>query len=567
MQHVLLPEQFDALIEQITQIPGFTHEGVCDSISFPMWPAHEVVRRLPQDLMNRRRQRFIDGRIEHSGLDWRIFSLDSKQTLRKGSCNVQLVDKIALELSQSFTSLNFGFFIHYFLLVSTELGVIHVSINFSNYRGSKSFGLYWRANEGAIEAGEKNKKLKERYLSELSSFMAAQLANLDFPGCEVTDRVTSTGGDARALNMGVCWDSVLQIPLLNGLHSDALVCCCSSIKSGVEWPVNPQLYNHWAHLLEIVDPLVVESEGEFGFNWYGFPEVEPDWLELGSLAARLTPKRGPISVRLGDILFPLQGKSRGQLYAIRIDEGVLLSVKGGGNKLLALLSDHFNVPWVQGTSPVSIPKRLSRIHVTPNSIIKPVSFKKTPPFFKKATLQNHCDNEFPSEKFLQMLDKSGMFEGYPAEAREQAEEMIDASYRSEGDWQSQLISAIGFWKDTDDASGYLEEVIAKLCENSFGIFDPEELMIRFDDEEMPPEGDVRINYKLSGKSYRLQVECFYGSIPGELLPFIKESMEKSCHGVAWRQIFPEAQGSQALYYTLCTASALDQIKEKASAMS
>lgn len=70
MQQVLSPEEFDALRPKILQIPGFTHDGVRENVILPMWPAHEVVRRLPQDLMKRRKYRYP----EASGLDWRMYT-------------------------------------------------------------------------------------------------------------------------------------------------------------------------------------------------------------------------------------------------------------------------------------------------------------------------------------------------------------------------------------------------------------------------------------------------------------------------------------------------------------
>ncbi|CAN5825504.1 hypothetical protein BH11VER1_BH11VER1_24340 [soil metagenome] len=150
----------------------------------------------------------------------------------------------------------------------------------------------------------------------------------------------------------------------------------SQFPSEVPWDFTPNVYQYLSKLLECVYPSTELSEDEFGFDWYGFPEVGPEWLEMGSLVARLTSKRGPIPIRLGDILVPPKGSSRGQLRAIRIDEGTVLSVKGGGGKLLSMLTEHFGVPWLQGISPVPVPKRLSWTPINPEPTVEsPVSFK------------------------------------------------------------------------------------------------------------------------------------------------------------------------------------------------
>jgi hypothetical protein len=433
--------------------------------------------------------------------------------------------------------------------------------------GEKRFYLGYEESEGAIDAGSKDKDTQKQYSKTVSAFLAAQFAKVSFPGCIVTDKVTSKGGDSTALDIGECWESVLKIDWIRATLIDAPVSISSQLCGEEAWYFTPDCYQYWSHVLEKIYPDTERSDGEFGFNWYGFPKVEPDWIEMGSLVARLTSERGPIPIRLGDILVPPNGVSRGQLSAVRVDEGILLNVKSGGRNLLAMLSEHFDVPWVQGVSPVPVPKRLDWTPIpSPPDEKPPVSFRKAPPFFKKVVSKNGSDDSLSSEKFLQMLGQSEMFEGYNAESRKQAEEMVDASYRRAGDWQAQLISAIGFWREADEASGYLEEVLAELRGNSFGIFSPADLNIEFDDEELPPEGDVHISYTLNSKPYKLTAEYFHGSIPGELLPFIKESMEKSCSGVAWRQIFPEAKDTKALYYTLCTAAALDRIKVNAAMM-
>lgn len=568
MQQVLTPEQFDEIRPHILKVPGLTQDGLWDQVSFPMWPAHEVVRNMPRQLMGRWQQGHGNIVSKTHGLEWRIFWLESTQLLREGSFNGDFLDSVGRLLASPHPQFNFIFRKDCYPVLSKKLGVVRISILIGNKNGRRVFSLNWWPNSGSVEASCKNPELRAAYLKEIRKLLASQLTELEFPGCRLSDwGVDVTEEDSEHLDFRRCWESALQLAWLRDELVKAPVFCHSGVPHDREWDFSPGFHQHWANLLEMVSPVVERWEGEFGFGWSGFPSVEPQWLEVASVAARLTANCGPIPIRLGDVVVPSAGRSRAALYAIRVPEGMLLSVKGGRMKLLDLLTLHFCVPWLQGVSPVPLPKKLDWTPVEPDSRRNPpVKFKRIPPFFMKPGPQDNRAN-IAQAAYLQMLETCGMFAGYGAEAKKRALETIDESFRPANNWQNQLITAIGFWKEPD-ASGEVREVITDLAELSFGLFEPRNLRIEFEDEDDVPEpgSSVTVSFELAAIHHEMTAEYFHGSFPEELLPFIQKSMEASCHGVAWRPVVPAVNGSQSRYYTLCTAPALEQIRAHAAVL-
>lgn len=308
--------------------------------------------------------------------------------------------------------------------------------------------------------------------------------------------------------------------------------------------------------VRVFEMLPWSFDGGIHLKWRGFPQMERRWLELGAFVIEMDPCHGPIEFPLGFIRTGSGSMDRVPLNLYRVDKGALLVAKGGGAKMAKMLSEHFEIPWRSGASPIAFSGRLEG--VAPPEFPEarpPVEFYKVPGFFKNVESES---SSIERQLFLKHLETAEYFERYPPGTIAGAtKDLIDGSQVAQPNIRQLALSLVR-WEEPEEWEEALDGILQQLHEASYGLFTPKNIQVAFEDDEGSPEpgSEVRISFDFGGKRHEVVGEFFHGSVPYELMPFVQKLMEEHCNGVAFRPIFGEGPE-----FALCTSGALERLKK------
>ncbi|HEU5117194.1 MAG TPA: hypothetical protein VFT74_11060 [Isosphaeraceae bacterium] len=155
------------------------------------------------------------------------------------------------------------------------------------------------------------------------------------------------------------------------------------------------------------------------------------------------------------------------------------------------------------------------------------------------------------------LEAIRFFEGYTAEAEQQARDKILKHYKNGLAGESRksferfpgfALKFLGVDGELDGAED-LEMVLEGIARESFGMFKPTDVSAVCD----PDEGVIRLEFRVDGVRYKAEAE-YEGWLPDEVLEVIEKAFKKHCNKLGFHTLhFPE--DSQEVALTICTARA------------